>query len=167
MEPLIGLDWQFDLVVSHALFSRKWRDPATDGAARRRRLRLLGKVHRRGQLRRRRIRPKSEKYVAMGLISDLDMSSTSDNSFARRPRKPRTSSPSIPRRLLQDTAGEDAGATDAKTLMEIWAFAKPQSAPPSSPTQLCQLEVSLKLCFRHIFNEDKLNKFRKSLCPFI
>ena len=78
----MGLDWQFDLVVSHALFSRKWRDPATDGAARRRRLRLLGKVHRRGQLRRRRIRPKSEKYVAMGLISDLDMSSTSDNSFA-------------------------------------------------------------------------------------
>ena len=70
-------------------------------------------------------------------------------------------------RCLQDTAGEDAGATDAKTLMEIWAFAKPQSAPPSSPTQLCQLEVSLKLCFRHIFNEDKLNKFRKSLCPFI
>ena len=58
-------------------------------------------------------------------------------------------------------------ATDAKTLMEIWAFAKPQSAPPSSPTQLCQLQVSLKLCFRHIFNEDKLNKFRKSLCPFI
>ena len=70
------------------------------------------------------------------------------------------------RRCLQNTA-EDARATNAKTLMEIWAFAKPQSAPPSSPTQLCQLEVSLKLCFRHIFNEDKLNKFRKSLCPFI
>ena len=47
-----------------------------------RRLRLLGEVLPRGQLRRRRIRPKSDKYVAMGLISDLDMSATSDNSFA-------------------------------------------------------------------------------------
>ena len=52
-----------------------------------RRLRLLGEVLPRGQLRRRRIRPKSDKYVAMGLISDLDMSYTPG---------PRTSSPSIP-----------------------------------------------------------------------
>ena len=35
-------------------FSRERRNPATDGAARRRRLRVLGQVHPRGQLRRRR-----------------------------------------------------------------------------------------------------------------